>query len=431
MSYRQTMVRQSKAWGHAAAGLCALTGLSVMTLSSSSALAADLGGDCCADLEERVATLEATAARKGNRKVSLTVSGWMNQNILVWDDGDESDAYVTSNGNDLGAINFSGEAKIRPGWTAGYEIELEIVAAGSDGVDQTNDDGDTAIELAQSAMFIESEQYGRVTWGFADQSSDGAPEMDLSGAENVAYSAVPDVAGGFQLRLSNGALSGVTIGDVFDNLNGDTFNIIRYETPTIAGFVLSASWGEDDMWDVALAYEKELGEFEVAAGIAYRENRDGDNGGAKESLDTLNGSISVLHNPTGLNFTFAAGQRDFNNEPGRDEATFYYFKGGILRQYNSLGKTAIYGEFGQFDDIFATDDASGITGNAMHSVTGSEAQVFGFGIVQHIDAAEMQLYVGYRHYEVDLDVVDGVGNAVAAPGLEDFYTIMAGARIDF
>lgn len=110
MSYRQTMVRQSKAWG-----LSALAGLSVMALTSSSALAADLGGDCCADLEERVATLEATAARKGNRKVSLTVSGWMNQNILVWDDGDESDAYVTSNGNDLGAINFSGEAKIRPG----------------------------------------------------------------------------------------------------------------------------------------------------------------------------------------------------------------------------------------------------------------------------------------------------------------------------
>lgn len=178
MSYRQTMVRQSKAWG-----LGALAGLSVMALTSSSALAADLGGDCCADLEERVATLEATTARKGNRKVSLTVSGWMNQALLIWDDGDESDAYVTSNGNDLAAINFAGEAKIRPGWKAGYEIELEIIAAGSDSVDQTNDDGDTEIEIAQSAIFIESERYGTVTWGFADQASDGAPEMDLSGAE--------------------------------------------------------------------------------------------------------------------------------------------------------------------------------------------------------------------------------------------------------
>ena len=128
-----------------------------------------------------------------------------------------------------------------------------------------------------------------------------------------------------------------------------------------------------------------------------------------------------------MNVTFAAGQREFNDEPGRDDATFYYVKGGILKQYNSLGKTAIYGEYGQFDDVLVGDAIGGM-GNV---ISGSEAQVFGFGIVQHIDAAEMQLYVGYRHYEVDLDVVDGAGNAVAAPGLEDFYTIMAGARIDF
>ena len=37
--------------------------------------AADLGGNCCADLEERIAELEATTARKGNRKMSLTVTG--------------------------------------------------------------------------------------------------------------------------------------------------------------------------------------------------------------------------------------------------------------------------------------------------------------------------------------------------------------------
>ena len=55
--------------------------------SSTSAFAADLGGNCCADLEERIAELEATTARKGNRKVSLTVSGWVGQQVMWWDDG--------------------------------------------------------------------------------------------------------------------------------------------------------------------------------------------------------------------------------------------------------------------------------------------------------------------------------------------------------
>ena len=59
--------------------------------SSTSAFAADLGGNCCADLEERIAELEATTARKGNRKVSLTVSGWVGQQVMFWDDGGESE----------------------------------------------------------------------------------------------------------------------------------------------------------------------------------------------------------------------------------------------------------------------------------------------------------------------------------------------------
>ena len=46
--------------------------------------AADFGGDCCADLEERVAKLEATTARKGNRKVSLTVGGHVSTACLLY-----------------------------------------------------------------------------------------------------------------------------------------------------------------------------------------------------------------------------------------------------------------------------------------------------------------------------------------------------------
>ena len=167
-----------------------------------------------------------------------------------------------------------------------------------------------------------------------------------------------------------------------------------------------------------------------AAAIAYRENRDTDSGVEMFDQDTINGSISVIHTPTGLNLTFAAGQRDFNDED-RDEATFYYIKGGINKQWSPLGNTSIYGEYGQFDDVYVTDDASGITGGGMDVVRGSEAKVYGFGIVQHIDAAAMQLYAGFRHYEVDLDIRDSGGIVVAGPGIEDFSTVMVGGRIDF
>ena len=70
------------------AALFAAAGLFVGGVAMPSAKAADLGGDCCADLEERVAELEATTARKGNRRMSLTVSGQVTRSILYWNDGD-------------------------------------------------------------------------------------------------------------------------------------------------------------------------------------------------------------------------------------------------------------------------------------------------------------------------------------------------------
>src|SRR5215475_433637 len=58
-----------------------------LALSTGSIFAADLGGSCCADLEERIAELEATTAAQGNRKMSLTSSGQVNRIIMWWDDG--------------------------------------------------------------------------------------------------------------------------------------------------------------------------------------------------------------------------------------------------------------------------------------------------------------------------------------------------------
>src|SRR5665648_1288482 len=77
-----------------------------------SAKAADLGGGCCADLEERVAELEATTARKGNRVVSLQVYGQVNKALLIWDDGFDSDAYVVTNTGYQSRLTLTGTGQI-------------------------------------------------------------------------------------------------------------------------------------------------------------------------------------------------------------------------------------------------------------------------------------------------------------------------------
>ena len=37
------------------------------------------------------------------------------------------------------------------------------------------------------------------------------------------------------------------------------------------GFTGTASWGEDDGWDVGVRYKGEFGDFKLAGGIAYGE----------------------------------------------------------------------------------------------------------------------------------------------------------------
>src|SRR6476620_3212260 len=102
--------------GVRAAGWATILAGGFILVGNMPAAAADLGGNCCADLEERIAELEATTARKGNRKVSLTISGWVNEAVFAWDDGTERNVYVGTNDLEQTRFRFTGEAKIHDGW---------------------------------------------------------------------------------------------------------------------------------------------------------------------------------------------------------------------------------------------------------------------------------------------------------------------------
>lgn len=430
-------------------GSCIVVG--AMALFGTPAVAADLGGDCCADLEERIAELEATAARKGNRKVSLTVQGQVHKAVLFWDDGIDSDAYVVGNKNDQSNFALSGSAEFVPGWTAGYELVVRLKDNLSDGVNQGDDNGEQGFFVWQSNWFVESATFGKVTMGLASRVTDTAPETDLSETGVAAYAGVQDVAGGFSLRRTDGGFVGFGWGDLYNHMNGDTANVVRYDTPEFAGFVASASWGEDDIWDVGLRYAGEGGAFTYEGVIAYSEVTDTDGQFADIAHKTLVGSASILHSPSGLNLTLAAGQREFdgtaadldgvNRTP--EDNRFVYAKLGWLAKLTGLGPTAFYGEYGWFSDyLTAGQDAgvmdtlsiAGVSGcgvGGVCRVAGSEARVWGLGVVQHIEAAEMQIYLGYRRNEAEFDILDGAGNAVEGAPLEDFDTLVAGSKIAF
>jgi len=402
-------------------------------LAAAPALAADLGSDGFADLEERIAELEATTARKGNRKVSLTISGFVNHNIQWWDDGEESNAYVTTNGSDPSRFRFVGKAKIDKDWSAGYIIEIGVASAGQAG-NTADAIGGTSISLRHSAWFLESKSLGKVTVGQTSAVNDGITEVTLAKSIVVAKPiTIFTPNGAFNLRNSaNGNSAGVTWtgltrGQTTGVGEGDRYSLIRYDSPEFAGFVASANWGQDDFWAVALRYDGEFHGFKLAGGISYGEITDGTQGfggsttAGNDRGTTLGGSASVLHVESGLFATFAYGETELAQSvvgAGNDrDYSNWNIQAGIQRKWIPLGKTTLYGEYYEGD--------FGQSSN--NNIVGSEVDVWGLAAIQDIDAAALQLYVAYRHYSADLTTRTGV----AAIDTEDFQTVFSGAKISF
>ena len=151
------------------------------------AAAADLGANCCADLEERVAELEATTVRKGNRRVSLTLSGQVTRSLMYWNDEFQSDVYSVDNPLDTSRFRFVGSARINPELQAGFMMELDIrLGARSNQVNQFDDDGisgsggilggaalgdgiggagDSVLGIRTANWWLESRHFGKLTVG--------------------------------------------------------------------------------------------------------------------------------------------------------------------------------------------------------------------------------------------------------------------------
>lgn len=382
----------------------------ISSLFATSAQSADFGGDCCTSLEERIAELEVTTARKGNRKVSLKVYGQVNTGVLFWDNGDEGNAYVVDNDTSSTRFGFLGKARINSEWSAGYRLELEFQSGASNNLTENNDEATVAGNIRQAYWFLKNKRLGRISVGQQDTANSGAAEVDLSGTNVIALSGhnafIADIAVG-----NSNSVNWDTY--VFGNSEFNRRNVVKYKSPTLAGLSLSASYGEDDLADIGLRYAGKAGGFKVAGAISYGETTDFGNVPRKDAV-TL-GSASIKHLATGLFLTGGVSYRERTTQQTLAAAlersqTLWHLRGGVIRRWTSLGNTSIYGEYANFN------------GDAAYGRGDDSADVYGGGFVQKIDAAAMELYIGYRHYSVSTDDLADSNNA---------DTVMTGARVKF
>ena len=486
---------------------------------SFSVKAADLGGDCCADLEERVAELEATTVRKGNRKVSLELSGQVDKALLAWNDGKMSDVYVVDNNYSSTRFRMKGTGQMTPGWRAGFFMEYEFRDSSSNLVDQTTEQNrnlESALRIRQENVYVESERFGRITIGQQNTATKDLVLINLGGGmsdpENYYASSfflrdntlgpsgsagptanalpnstrtvspslgttaptitatppVPATTFTSTIPIIGYSVGGLNWGNLANALDSQRMEVVRYDTPSIFGFIASASWGENDFWDAALRYQKEWNSIRVAGGVGYawwgersltngaqfgtntfftgnnNSNQpsptagpSGDTsatqvlsnagqifGGATTGtkgtkIEVVSGDISVLHVPTGLYATFVAAVRSFTNTPDErfnKDASYFYIQAGITKRFFDVGATTFYGEFGNYDNFgagatyFQTFNLIG-TPNTLTKVFSSNVDRWGAGFTQAFDGAALELYANYIHYQAEIKTENFLGAA--------------------
>jgi len=344
--------------------------------------------------------------RLGDDSTYLELYGQINKGLLTFDDGGSTENYFpVDNGNSSTRAGLRFYSLMENNWSVGGNLEFEWTPYATTNVNQLNkDDYDWETHLLRKAeVYMESKEYGKFWFGQGSMASDGTAEVDLSGTSVVGYSLISDMAGGPFLRLDDGTLSSVRVKDAFTNYDGLGRKLrFRYDTASFGGFSVSSSFGtqvvpdptEVAVWDIALRYDQTIDDVKVSGALAFSRPGDGNS--------IYDASVSLLHQPTGLSLTLAAGYSDKETVDGR----YGYAKLGYQTDIFEVGKTAF-----SVDAYFGKD----IQGR------GTDSESFGVQAVQNLDYLQTELYIGARSYSFDQEVA----------GVQDSYAVLAGARLKF
>lgn len=327
---------------------------------------------------------------------SVEFYGQFSPTYLHFDDGSDSYDELADNTNSNTRLGFNLDQELSNGLDLRFKVETSLAVPGTSALDQSGDQiWDWKRTDLRKFEIIVSGAFGAVSLGQGSMASDGVAGADLSRTSISGYVYRPDLVGSYALRNSDGDLTDVSWGDVFDDFDGGRRNRIRYDTPDYNGFSFALAYGEEILkkdddaqyYDIGAFYERTSGNFEMAAGAGYAW-RDGD-GPTEESYAA---SFSILHTPTGLNGTITGGSEDGGGSYG-------YLKLGWIADLVPAGYTA-----------FSADYYSGSDFNS----DGSDSDSWGLQAVQYFENIDLEVYVAYSEYSFD---EDGAGYKDAASTL--------------
>jgi hypothetical protein len=359
-------------------------------------------------LEKRVKALEKSGAGKSVSRAKSTmkfkISGQINRAVQIADNGLNSEIRHVTNTNSQNKLRFSGTGKLTDDLKIQAYAEIGNNDSGSSA--QSVSDTDVGANSAFGAtrymeLRISSKSMGKLYLGHGGDATDGIiAGGNLSGL-GVAMSGGADEDLQFadeDFVTSTGAAVGRV--DAFnDEFDGTRQDRIRYDTPSFGGFKVSVSHANDDKIAYGLKYGGNFNGVKVKANIGLDQNE------ANADRDVTKGSIGVLL-PMGLNFQFAAGEKDLNTV-GRSDPTMKYYRVGYRFKNADMGETRIGVSLHDNDDQAANGDSF---------------QSLNFAVVQVIEPLGAELYGAYSNVSLE---------RTATANIEDIDIVTVGLRVNF
>jgi uncharacterized coiled-coil protein SlyX len=344
------------------------------------------------------------ASKTAPKRVSLAISGQVNRAVLYAEDGNSGELFHVDNDHSSTRLRLVGTGRVSKDISLGAKIEVQMESNSTASVSQDDNEngiGGASFTERKLEVWVDSKQFGRLWLGQGDTASNDSAQVDLSGTTVIAYSNSPDeFSGGVKFRNPTTGAFGPAVKSVFSNFDGlSRDDRIRYDTPKLANFMLSASHISGGAYDVALRHKAKFGPFKTSAAIAFADP----SSNSTTIENRLSGSASVRHD-SGFSLTFAAG-RD-KPERGGPDPKFVYGKLGYATRIFDIGETAFAIDFAHAEDI---------------AMSGDRAISYGAGLVQNLKAWNTQFYAGIRNHELDR----------TGANFDDVFSLLAGARVKF
>ena len=331
--------------------------------------------------------------------------GQFNYGLLRFDDGTIDKNYFVDSDASSSRVGLDIVMPDDPDGQLRFKFETSIGSKVSSSFSQLDDkfgwDYDVT-KIRKAEAVYETSTTGIFYFGQGSMASDGALESDLSGTGVIATVSVADAAGGQLFRRADDTLSGIAFGEVTSSFDGSRRLRIRYDTPNLLAasdennyLTLTAAVGREVLRDDDRTYADAAFYFgrnfstlvwKTSGGWNWRDESDGFGGV----------STSLLHNPTGLSGTLAAGISE-------SDARYVYGKLGWEASLFGSDKhtTAL-----SVDYYAGSDFGSG----------GSDTRSWSVALVQNF-GRNFQAYAAYRRQEYEHDAAsykEGEGFIVGA-----------------